>query len=452
MKNKLSSKESLLIAIMLFGMFFGAGNLIFPVHLGQLAGYNVLPAALGFIFVGVGIPILGVASIGITKSSGLLELSSNVSKKYGVFFTCLLYLTIGPFFAIPRCATVPFSIGVEPLISSEHTRLFLIIFTIIYFSLVLYFSLKPGEILIWVGKVLTPLFLILLSIMIIATFIKPMASGISAITPDPNYLHGAFGLGFLEGYNTMDAIAGLAFGIIVVNEIKRLGVDNPSDIAKCTLKSGLISALIMAFIYILITIMGTLSRGQFEISENGSIALAQISGHYFGTAGTILLAGITTVACLKTSIGLVTSFAETFSEMFKSGPTYKGWTFITTGVSFVIANVGLSSIINYSIPVLMLLYPLAISLILLGLLSKYFKDAKPVYLSVTILVLISAIFDFIKSLSQIFDIKSLNPIINFGSKVFPFFNSGFGWVIPSLIGFIIGIIITKINQNKTSYK
>ena len=120
MKNKLSSKESLLIAIMLFGMFFGAGNLIFPVHLGQLAGYNVIPAALGFIFVGVGIPILGVASIGITKSSGLLELSSKVSKKYGVFFTCLLYLTIGPFFAIPRCATVPFSIGVEPLISSER--------------------------------------------------------------------------------------------------------------------------------------------------------------------------------------------------------------------------------------------------------------------------------------------------------------------------------------------
>lgn len=440
MKKRLSSKESVFIAIMLFGMFFGAGNMIFPVHLGQMAGYNVWPAVIGFIIVGVGIPILGVASIGITKSSGLLELSSKVSKPYGIFFTCLLYLTIGPFFAIPRCATVPFSIGVEPLISSKLSTVSLVIFTLIFFALVLYFSLRPGEILTWVGKVLTPLFLLLLSIMLVVAFIKPMSSDISSITPDPSYMHGAFGLGFLEGYNTMDAIAGLAFGIIVVNEIKRLGVNEPTDIAKNTLKSGIISALIMAFIYILITLMGTLSRGKFEISENGSIALAEISGHYFGTAGTILLAAITTVACLKTSIGLVTSFSQTFSEMFPKGPSYKLWTLITTMVSFLIANVGLSSIINYSIPILMLLYPLAISLIILGLFSKLFKDSRIVYVSVTIFVFIAAIFDFIKAISKVFNLEFLAPIISFASKVFPFFDSGFGWLIPSIIGFIIGLI------------
>lgn len=443
MKNRLSSKESLFIAIMLFGMFFGAGNLIFPVHLGQLAGYNVWPAVIGFIVVGVGIPILGVASIGITESSGLLELSSKVGKSYGIVFTCLLYLTIGPFFAIPRCATVPFSIGVQPLVSERLSTISLVIFTLIFFALVLYFSLRPGEILIWVGKVLTPLFLFLLGIMLIVAFINPMSRDISSITPDPSYMHGAFGLGFLEGYNTMDAIAGLAFGIIVVNEIKRLGVEDPAAIAKNTLKSGVISAAIMAFIYVLITLMGTMSRGRFEISENGSIALAEISGHYFGTAGTLLLAAITTVACLKTSIGLVTSFAETFSKMFPNGPSYRSWTIITTVVSFLIANVGLSSIINYSIPVLMLLYPLAISLILLGLSSRFFDDKRSVYVSVTVFVLIAAIFDFIKAISNIFNIDSLKPLTAFAAKTLPFFNSGFGWLIPSFVGLIIGLILAK---------
>lgn len=446
MKSKLSARESIFIAVMLFGMFFGAGNLIFPVHMGQLAGYNFWPAVIGFILVGVGVPILGVAAIGITRSSGLLELSSKVSPKYGVIFTCLLYLTIGPFFAIPRCATVPFSIGVEPLIGKSHATIALIVFTLIYFALVLYFSLKPGEILIWVGKVLTPLFLVLLSILLVVSFVKPMASGISSIEPDATYMHGAFALGFLEGYNTMDAIAGLAFGIIIVNEIKRLGVENPGDIAKNTLKSGAISAAIMAIIYLLVTLMGTLSRGAFEISENGSIALSQISGHYFGTAGIVLLGAIVTVACLKTSIGLVTSFAQTFSEMFPNGPSYRAWAIITTLVSFGIANVGLTAIISYSIPVLMLLYPLGISLILLGLFSKLYGNARPVYVSVTLFVLLAAIFDFLKSVAGIFNIEALTPVVSFAGKILPLYDAGFGWILPSVIGLVIGIIFSRIRK------
>lgn len=446
MKSKLSTRESIFIAIMLFGMFFGAGNLIFPVHMGQLAGYNFWPAVIGFILVGVGVPILGVAAIGITRSSGLLELSSKVSPKYGIIFTCILYLTIGPFFAIPRCATVPFSIGVEPLIRKSHTTAALLAFTLLYFALVLYFSLKPGEILKWVGKVLTPLFLVLLSILLIVSFVRPMSGAISSIQPDKTYMHGAFALGFLEGYNTMDAIAGLAFGIIIVNEIKRLGVENPGDIAKNTLKSGAISAAIMAVIYLLVTLMGTLSRGAFETSENGSIALSQISGHYFGTAGIVLLGAIVTVACLKTSIGLVTSFSQTFSEMFPKGPSYRTWAIITTMVSFSIANIGLTAIISYSVPVLMLLYPLGISLILLGLFSKLYGNARSVYIFVTVFVLIAAIFDFLKSIAGIFGIEALSTVISFAGKILPLYDTGFGWILPSVIGFIVGLIIFKMNK------
>ena len=90
MKQKLSFKEYVYVASMLFGMFFGAGNLIFPVYMGQAAGRNVWPAIVGFRVTGVGLPLLGVAALGMSRSSGLLEMSGKVGKKYGMCFTCVL--------------------------------------------------------------------------------------------------------------------------------------------------------------------------------------------------------------------------------------------------------------------------------------------------------------------------------------------------------------------------
>ena len=170
----LSHKQRLLVAGTLFGMFFGAGNLIFPVHLGQLAGRQFLPAAIGFILTAVGIPILGVAAIGSTHSEGLQDLSRRVGHRYSYFFTCLLYLTIGPFFAIPRCATTSFTAGVRPLLGtqlSEQTMLFL--FSLIFFALVFVFSIRPGSITLWIGKIINPLFLLFLGVLIVTALLHP---------------------------------------------------------------------------------------------------------------------------------------------------------------------------------------------------------------------------------------------------------------------------------------
>ena len=159
MQKQLNMKQKILVGGTLFGMFFGAGNLIFPVHLGQLAGYNVVPAMVGFIITAVGIPILGVAAIGNTHSDGLQSLASKVGKGYGYFFTCLLYLTIGPFFAIPRCATTSFTTGIAPMLGgkmAESTGL--LIFSLIFFAFVLFFSLRPAKITVWIGKIINPLF------------------------------------------------------------------------------------------------------------------------------------------------------------------------------------------------------------------------------------------------------------------------------------------------------
>jgi LIVCS family branched-chain amino acid:cation transporter len=442
MTSKLTAKQRLLVAVTLFGMFFGAGNLIFPVHLGQLAGKNVVPAMIGFIITAVTIPILGVAAIGNTHSDGLHSLSTKVSKGYGYFFTCLLYLTIGPFFAIPRCATTSFTTGVEPMLTqSVNKSLVLFIFSFIFFAWVLFFSLRPSKITVWIGKIINPLFLLFLGILVITALLNPSIN-VSEVIPVDAYQSSALFSGFIEGYGTMDAIAGLAFGIVVIDIIRDMGLKDNGDIAKEVLKSGVITGILMAVIYIATIVMGAQSRGLFELSANGGIALAQISNHYLGKVGSLVLALTITFACLKTSIGLVTSCSQAFVRMFPNGLSYNLWAIIFTVFSFAVSNIGLSNIINYSIPVLMFLYPLAITLILLALTGDLFNHDKVVYLSVTSFTLLAAIFDLIKTLpANLQSILNADILLQFAKKILPFFEINLGWIVPSLIGLVLGLLL-----------
>ena len=249
MKKNLTLKETIFVASMLFGMFFGAGNLIFPASMGQLAGERMWLAAVGFLITGVGLPLLGVAALGISRKDGLLEVSSQVGKRYGICFTSVLYLTIGPFFAIPRCATVAFSVGVEQMFPENDHTMALVVFSVLFFAVVLFFSLRPGKILVWIGKILNPLFLCFLAILIVRALLSPMGA-IGELEPTGAYETQAFFTGVLEGYNTMDALAGLAFGIIVVQVVRGLGVEESGDVAKNTVKAGVFSSILMAVIYL----------------------------------------------------------------------------------------------------------------------------------------------------------------------------------------------------------
>ena len=439
--KKLSFKEIITVASMLFGMFFGAGNLIFPAYMGQMAGRNMWQASAGFLITGVGLPLLGVAALGISQENGLLGLSSRVGKRFGLFFTCALYLTIGPFFAIPRCATVSYTVGIERMLPGTDQRLVLAVFSLLFFGAVLFFSLRPGEILTWIGKVLNPLFLVFLGILIIRALASPLGT-ISEISPSGAYLSGAFSTGLLEGYNTMDALAGLAFGIIVVETIRRLGVREPGEIAKNTVLAGIFSSILMGLIYILVTMAGTQSRGMFEAGSNGGEALAQIAMHYFGNAGLIILAVTVTVACLKTAVGLITSCGETFTKMFPGGPSYRVWAVIFCVLSFLIANFGLNTIIAYSQPVLMFLYPIAIVLILLTLFGSFFQNDLTVLRWTIGLTSVSAVCDFLRALpEQAQSVLHLESIIELTSDLFPFADRGFGWITPALAGLVIGLLI-----------
>ena len=440
--KKLTLRQKILVAGTLFGMFFGAGNLIFPVHLGQMAGRNALPAIIGFIITAVGIPILGVAAIGVTHSDGLQTLSGKVGKGYGIFFTCLLYLTIGPLFAIPRCATVSFTTGITPLLGADSPeRLYLLLFSAVFFAFVLFFSLRPGKITVWIGKIINPLFLFFFAVLMLAALLAPGAA-VSAVEPVEAYRSDAFFPALIEGYGTMDAIAGLAFGIVVIDVIRRMGVDNDDAIAEDVLSSGLLTGALMALIYVVSIVVGAQSRGLFELSENGGIALTQIAGHYLGGVGLFILAFTITFACLKTSIGLVTACAETFSKMTNGKISYRSWAILFTVFSFAVSNIGLSAIIEYSIPMLMLIYPPAIALILLAFLGKFFAHDRTVYIATMIGTWAAAIFDCMKTLpAPVQTALHLDAPIAFAAAHLPLFDKNLGWLLPAVIGFAAGMAI-----------
>ena len=439
--KKLTLRQKILVAGTLFGMFFGAGNLIFPVHLGQMAGSNAVAATIGFIITAVGIPIFGVAAIAITHSDGLQTLSSKVGKGYGIFFTCLLYLTIGPLFAIPRCATVSFTTGIAPLLAENTPEWpFLLVFSAVFFGFVLFFSLRPGKITVWIGKIINPLFLIFFAVLVIAALLSPGAP-VSSIEPIESYRSNAFFPALIEGYGTMDAIAGLAFGIVVIDVIRRMDINDDDAIAKDVLSSGVFTGLLMILIYVVSILMGAQSRGLFELSENGGIALTQIANHYLGGVGQFILAFTITFACLKTSIGLVTACAETFVKMTNGKISYRTWAILFTVFSFAVSNIGLSAIIEYSVPMLMLIYPPAIALILLAFLGKFFAHDRTVYIATMTGTWAAAIFDCMKTLpAPVQAALHLDAPIQFAAANLPLFDKNLGWLLPAVIGFAIGMI------------
>lgn len=449
MKKKLTTKESVYVASMLFGMFFGAGNLIFPVEVGQQAGSHVWLAAAGLLITGVGLPLFGVAALGISRSSGLYELSSRAGKPYGMFFTCLLYLTIGPFFAIPRCATTSFTVGLEQILpESELSWLWLLLFSAAFFAVVLFFSLRPGKILTWIGKILNPVFLAFLAVLVVVALLRPGAA-VSEVEPLGDYAGKPFFTGFLAGYNTMDALASLAFGIVVVQVIRGLGVEEPGAVAGSTVRAGVFSCLFMGLIYVAVTVVGVQSRGLFAPAENGGVALAQIARHYLGSAGALVLAATVTLACLKTAVGLVTSCAETFVGMFPRGPKYAVWAVVFSVVSFLFANLGLSAIIGWSIPVLMFLYPLAIALIALALFGKLFRHDRAVYGWTIGFTLVAALYDLLRTLpAAVRAALHLDGALEAVGSVLPFAELGLGWLVPTLLGAAIGLCVHFAKRKK----
>lgn len=432
--------KSLIIASLIFGMLFGAGNLIFPVYLGQLAGSHWLAASSGFLISGVLIPLLALLAISITRSNGIYDLARPNGHYYALIFLILIHATLGPLFATPRTATVSYEIGIASRLSTGANTLGLLIYSAIFFCLVYFFSARESKITTLIGKILNPLFLLMLFIIFMLAFISPLG-GASTASSTAAYTQNAFSNGFLQGYNTMDGLAALAFGITVITSIKALGIKRQRDISLATAKSGMIGIAGVAIIYIGLIWLGATSLHHFKLADNGGTTLAQIAHYYLGTAGDAILATLATTTCMTSAMGLVIAFAQDFHRRFPQ-ISYKTFLKFNCGLSFLFANLGLNQIITWSTPFLMLAYPLAITLIILGTTSPLFNNDAKVYKITTGFTLIPAFFDMINALpAPLSKLDAVQAMISFAGKYFPFFNLGFGWLTFGIAGFGLGLII-----------
>lgn len=446
MNERLSFSNQLVIGVMLFALFFGAGNLIFPASLGQNAGTALVFAVIGFLITGIGLPFLGTLAMGFSNSKSLQDLAGKIHPIYGIAFTVALYLTIGPFFALPRTGAVAYEIGIAPFISESLVSSGLLVFTIVFFGITLWLSLNPLKIVDRVGKLLAPVIIVGLAVLILAAIFNPIGTFSS---PQGSYTDNAFMTGFTEGYNTMDALASLVFGIIVIQSIRRLGVNSTKDVLKVTAKSGGIAVLLLGFIYAGVAYLGATTTKEFGIFDNGGPVLSTAADHYFGAFGLAALAVVILAACLTTAIGLTTATAEYFHSLIPS-ISYKAFVVIFIIMTTVFANFGLSSIITYSIPVLLLLYPLAITLILLTFAAPLFGHQRWVFVTVTAITFLISIIDGFKGFYGDNAPAWLTSIVSVYDSVLPFYGIGLGWLVPFLILVIVGIVTGRTRRTTTA--
>ncbi|KRM00316.1 branched-chain amino acid transport system II carrier protein [Liquorilactobacillus satsumensis] len=445
MGNKeLSKKQYLILASLLFGLFFGAGNLIFPIHLGQLAGKAWFFAAIGFLLSAILMPLLSLLAISLTKSNSMYDLALPAGKFFSLFFLILTHLSLGLLIAAPRTATVTFSLGVQPFLPQSWEKMGLLIFSFLFFGAVFLLAYKQSQITKYVGKLLNPLFVVLLAfIFLIAFLIKGDLQGIALGTTNkaPELING-----FLQGYNTMDALAGLGFGVTIISALKLFGVKESKARARAVAKVGVITMGFEAIIYIFLIALGAASLSYTKLSSEGGTAFSEIMKHYTGMAGAALLAALTLLACLTTAIGLITSLSQDWGHRFPK----LGYHFFLSGAtlgSFMISNFGLTQIILYSSPILSFLYPLAIALIILGLLQPYIGKEKLIYKATILLTLIPAILDLIHNLPAPFlKLQFLHTIDIWASAHIPLYAVGLDFLPFMILGFFCGILLLRMTK------
>ncbi|KJY64918.1 Branched chain amino acid ABC superfamily ATP binding cassette transporter carrier protein [Lactobacillus helsingborgensis] len=437
-QQPLTWKQYLVVASLLFGLFFGAGNLIFPIHLGQMAGANWLVATLGFLVTAVLLPLLSVLAISVTHAQGVYDIGLPLGSTFALVFMILIHLTIGPLFGTPRTASISFKVGIEPMLPQNMAQIGLLIFSTIFFVCAFVVAYEESNILTSIGKVLNPLFLLLLFIVFLMGFFSPMGRA-AAQKVTLAYQQAPFFNGFLQGYNTMDALAGLAFGVTVVTAVRQMGKTTAKSNAKVTAKAGILATLTIGVIYVALIWLGATTLQHYRIAADGGTTFNQIVTYYLGNVGHALLASLITVTCLTTAVGLIAAFAQDFHRSFPK-VSYHTWLFLMTLASFLTANFGLDTIIAWSTPMLMFLYPFAMVLILLSITANLFNKDRVVYFWTVLFTLVPAFLDMIAAFPPVVSQSSWALALKgVQMKFLPFAAIGMDWIIPALLGLTIGL-------------
>ncbi|MBU3207150.1 branched-chain amino acid transport system II carrier protein [Clostridium algidicarnis] len=431
---KKSTKDIIIIGFALFAMFFGAGNLIFPPYLGNIFGSNYILSAVGFILTGVGLPLLGI--IACTKVNGDFE---NIGRPVGPIFTKIfsisLFLTIGPLLAIPRTAATTYELAIFPVFPKVPA----LAFVIFYFALNLVFVLNPSQIMDLIGKYLTPILLITLSILIVKGIFWP----VSPIIDTGKALPIASGL--KEGYQTMDALAALVFSSIVFKSILAKGYGE-EKVMGMTLKSGAIAIIGLALVYSGLMHLGAQTSSVFGADVSKTFLLLEISQRNLGSIGSILIGVAIGVACFTTSVGLISSGSSFFEDLTNGRLPYKFNAVVMSIIGVIIGSSGVEQIVKFAGPILNILYPMAITLIILTLIKGLIKNNN--VFKVTVYT--SLLFSILSTISSVkylntYNIKTINLLTQL-----PLYDSGFVWVIPTIVMFIVSFTLLNNSPTKST--
>lgn len=437
MHSKLPFTQILVIGFMLFAMFLGAGNVIFAPMVGQEAGTNTPIAMGGFLITGVGLVLLAI--VALNKGGGTVEkLADRVSPKFSLVFSVLLFLALGPFYVIPRTTSVVYEISLKQLFSSDANHiLYLFIFSTIFTALTVYLSWETSKFVDRLGKIITPVFTILLIIIITKSIVTPMGS-IQAPVEGAGYdtALDAFLKGFTQGYYTMDVLAAFVFGGIFIKSIGSLNLKTQKEVSKVFFQAGIVTVIGLISLQVSMAWIGVSSVESIGYLSNGGEVIALSAKTLFGQIGIYLIGLVIFLTGITTNVACLAAVAEYFERILPQ-ISYKKWLIVFAALGLVFTNFGLTKVLSMASPILMLLYPVAITLIILIFTEKFFNRSKNVYVGAMIGTSIIAVLDALKDAG--FMIDEINNTFAF----IPLFTAGAGWIVTGLLGAIIGLIFSK---------
>ncbi|MBU2012534.1 MAG: branched-chain amino acid transport system II carrier protein [Gammaproteobacteria bacterium] len=427
--NRLKGFDLLALGFMTFALFLGAGNIIFPPSAGMASGEFIWQAALGFLLTGVGLPLLTVVALA-RVGGGMDRLTAPLGKVAGTVLAVAVYLAIGPLFATPRTAVVSFEMGIAPFSGNAGMPLF--IYTLVFFAAMLFLVLNPGQLVNRIGKFITPVLLAALLVLGGAAIFAP-AGEVGAVSE--SYRASPLIKGFLEGYLTMDTLGALVFGIVIATAIRDRGVTEPALVTRYSMIAGVIAAVGLSLVYLALFYLGATSQGIAAGAENGVQILTTYVQHTFGTPGSLLLAVVITLACLTTAVGLTTACGEFFSALLPV--SYRTVVVVFALFSLLAANQGLTQLISVSVPVLVGLYPLAIVLVALSLLDRFWVSPSRVFVPVMAVTLIFGVVDGLAAAG----FTDWVPVL---FTQLPLADQSMGWLVPVLVMLVFAVVTDRL--------
>ncbi|NRF46286.1 branched-chain amino acid transport system II carrier protein [Pseudomonas stutzeri] len=427
--NRLKGFDLLALGFMTFALFLGAGNIIFPPSAGMAAGEFIWRAALGFLLTGVGLPLLTVVALA-RVGGGMDRLTAPLGKFAGTVLAVAVYLAIGPLFATPRTAVVSFEMGIAPFSGNSGMPLF--IYTLVFFAAMLFLVLNPGQLVNRIGKFITPVLLAALLVLGGAAIFAP-AGEVGAV--NESYRGAPLIKGFLEGYLTMDTLGALVFGIVIATAIRDRGVTEPALVTRYSMIAGVIAAIGLSLVYLALFYLGATSQGIAGGAENGVQILTTYVQHTFGTPGSLLLAVVITLACLTTAVGLTTACGEFFSALLPV--SYRSVVIVFALFSLLVANQGLTQLISVSVPVLVGLYPLAIVLVALSLLDRFWLSSSRVFVPVMAVTLVFGVVDGLAA-------AGLGGWVPALFTQLPLADQSMGWLVPVLVMLVLAVVTDRL--------